>query len=235
MQVGSSLSKLSYIITQDSHLSNLCYNSINCPRGSFNFMAIRLEKEHNQEIDLRQRPLVFVDIETTGLDPNTHEIIEIACLVVDPQTLEVKKEYHSKVQPKHLETADPIALEKNKFSPEAWVSAKPLRQVLDELNTLAPSGMPVGYNVSFDRKFIEEAFQKERVVSNFDYHWIDIMSLVYWKLLSDRRLKRLKLIHVCKVLDVSLEEAHTAMGDIRATLAVYRYLKEEITSESLVD
>lgn len=189
------------------------------------------EKERSQEIDLRQRPLVFVDVETTGLDPFRHEIIEIACLVVDPQTLEVKKGYLTKAQPEHLETADPVALRKNKFSLEAWENAKPLNQVLEEINSLAPGGMFTGFNVSFDRAFIETAFRKEGVTSNFDYHWVDVMSLVYWRLFSDEKLKRLRLTHVCEVLGIPLEEAHTAMGDTRATLEVYRYLKGKELSD----
>ena len=53
--------------------------------------------------------LVFVDVETTGLDETRHEIIEIA-VIRGSQT------YHRKVQPQHIETASPRALEINGFS-----------------------------------------------------------------------------------------------------------------------
>lgn len=185
------------------------------------------EQEPDKEIDLRERPLVFIDLETTGLDSMQHEIIEIACLVVDPQTLEIQKEYYTKVQPEHLETADPKSLEYNKFSPEAWKEAKPLRQMLEELNNLVPGGEFIGYNVSFDRPFIENAIRKHRMMLNFNHHWIDVMSLVYLESFFNKKLERLRLTHVCEVLGIPLKEAHTAMGDTRATLAVYCYLKKK--------
>lgn len=194
------------------------------------------EKTKRNEIDFRQRLLIILDIETTGLDPDKHEIIEIGCLVVDPQTLEVIAEYSSKVQPKHLETADPQALEINKFSLEAWKEAKPLGEVMREFNMFAPGGVPAGFNVSFDRGFIEKAAREEEVELTIDYHWVDVMSLVYEGLFSDKRfegLEKLGLTHVCEVLGISHREAHTAMGDARATLEVYRCLRKAAISESL--
>jgi len=185
------------------------------------------ERESGTKVDLRHRPLVFIDIETTGLDPLQHEIIEIACLVVNPQTLEIRKEYHRKVWPEHLETADPASLGVNKYSPKTWHEAKSLKEVLKELNSLTPGGQFIGYNISFDRSFIENAAREYGMMLNFDYHWIDVMSLVYFKSLSDKKLERLKLTHVCEIWGIPLKEAHTAMGDVKATLAVYRYLREK--------
>jgi len=194
------------------------------------------ERKSGTKVDLRHRPLVFIDIETTGLDPLQHEIIEIACLVVNPQTLEIRKEYHRKVQPEHLETADPASLEVNKYSPKAWHEAKSLKEVLKELNSLAPGGQFIGYNVSFDRSFIENAAREYGMMLNFDYHWIDVMSLVYFESLSDKRLERLKLTHVCEIWGIPLKKAHTAMGDVKATLAVYRYLREkQATKKDIFD
>lgn len=54
-------------------------------------------KEPKKEINLQRRPLVFIDLETTGLDFIWHEIIEVACLAVDPKTLKIKKRFNRKV------------------------------------------------------------------------------------------------------------------------------------------
>jgi len=41
---------------------------------------------------MKKHPLAFIDLETTGLNPDTHEIIEIGCLVVrQPLTVEILK------------------------------------------------------------------------------------------------------------------------------------------------
>jgi DNA polymerase-3 subunit epsilon len=185
------------------------------------------EKDAIGKKSFRNRPLAIVDIETTGLDSEKHEIIEIAVLVVDLETLEITGKYHAKVWPKHLETADPRALEMNGYTKEAWRDAKPLKTVLDELNQLAPGAMFAGWNVSFDRPFIEKAARDEDTPLHFDYHWIDIMTIAYWELFSDERIERLSLTYVCEKLDIPFKKAHTAMGDITATLEVYRFLKRK--------
>ena len=173
----------------------------------------------------RNRALVFVDIETTGLDARVHEIIEIACLVVDPKTLEVTGQYHARVQPEHIETADPKALEINGYSEEVWRDARPIGQALQEINELSPGAMFAGWNVGFDKEFIEKAAREKEMLLRYDYHWIDVMPMVYDRLFQDKRIGSLSLAQVCEALGISLEKAHTATQDITATLAVYHFLK----------
>ena len=57
--------------------------------------------------------LCFVDVETTGLDPVRHELIELAAVRVDRHTLEPLDHVSVKVRPERLADADPKALEVN--------------------------------------------------------------------------------------------------------------------------
>lgn len=99
------------------------------------------------------------------------------------------------------------------------------------LNRLAPGGIFIGWNVSFDRPFLEKSAREKGLILNFDYHWIDVMSLFYEESFSNKDIKRLNLGHVCEVLGIKRKDAHTAMGDVKTTLEVYRYLrKEKITT-----
>ncbi len=54
-------------------------------------MPHNIYKGIDKKTDFRKKPLIFIDLETTGMDLCQHEIIEIACLVVNPETLEIKK------------------------------------------------------------------------------------------------------------------------------------------------
>ena len=51
--------------------------------------------------------IAFVDLETTGLDPSRHDIIEIGIVRVDARTLEVLDEYEALVAPKPPASAPP--------------------------------------------------------------------------------------------------------------------------------
>ena len=64
--------------------------------------------------------IVFVDLETTGLDPSRHDIIEIGIVRVDARTLEVLDEHEALVAPERLGEAQLDALAINGFTTAAW-------------------------------------------------------------------------------------------------------------------
>jgi len=177
-------------------------------------------------IDFKKRPLVFIDLETSGLDFLRHEILEIGCLVVDPQTLEVKKEFEVKVKPESLAKADPEALRMIGYSITGWRRAKSLKTALKELNRLAPGGMFVGWNISFDRPFLEKAAREKGIILDFDYHWLDVMSIAYERFLKEKKVNRFRLNFICEFLGIPRGRSHRAMSDTVAVLAVYRRLRQ---------
>ncbi len=188
-------------------------------------MSSSIYQSIEKKIDFRKQSLVFIDLETTGVDMDKHEITEIACLVVDPKTLKIKKRFERKVKPEHLETADPAALKLTGFSEKVWQKeARPIKKVLEELNKLAPGGMFIGWNISFDRPFLEKLVRGKGMMLNFDYHWLDVLSLVYEEFFSDKKPKRLKLTAACEVLGIPRGKKHTAMADTKATFEVYKAL-----------
>ncbi|MFC1727165.1 exonuclease domain-containing protein [Patescibacteria group bacterium] len=193
-------------------------------------LAIYKESQPKKESVFLKRPLVFIDIETTGLNPNRpdeHEILEIGCLVVDRESLKVLGEYCAKVVPERIESADPKALEVNHYSEDDWRGAKPLRQVIEELNDLAPGGLFIGWNVSFDRGFIEKAASQMRLPLNYDYHWLDVASMADFVLYpNSQEFSKPSLGAVCELLEIPHKEAHTALGDARATFTVYKALRK---------
>jgi len=65
-------------------------------------MSSNIYKGIEKKKDFRMKPLVFIDLETTGVDLCEHEITEIACLVVDPKTLKIKKRFIKKERAKTL-------------------------------------------------------------------------------------------------------------------------------------
>lgn len=177
-------------------------------------------------IDFRTRKLVFIDLETTGVDPEKHEIIEIAWILVDGQSFEVLSEFVAKVKPEHPETANPKALEITGYSEEEWGNAGLLKEALGKIIQLAPQGMLVGWNIYFDWSFLEKGFKKFNFVSQFDYHMIDVMVIAYSKLHSKPEIRELGLKKIATYFGIEFQEHH-ALEDIRATYQIFKKLMQE--------
>lgn len=138
--------------------------------------------EKKQWTPIGERPLVFLDVETTGLDPEENEIIEIALIAELPGDFkDLPKEvvptgdkslkyvaawrtihWSSKVKPQRLETAHPKALEVNGYAdhPEEWDDAPTFEELIPLLVYFLHDCLVIGHNVGFDIRFLEEAFKR---------------------------------------------------------------------------
>ena len=183
---------------------------------------------------MKKHNLAFIDVETTGLDPERHEIIEIGCIVAKQvpssngrgATLEILEEFESKVKPEHLETAEPEALRVNGYNSGDWLFAPDLTQVMKTVAEITPGANIIGQNVFFDWQFVDRAFKKTGVQNRMHYHRLDLMSMVFAKCYHDERLQRFNLGSLCEYFGVKNDAAHTALADIRATVEVYKKLLE---------
>jgi DNA polymerase-3 subunit epsilon len=170
-----------------------------------------------------QRPLLFVDLEMSGLDPQAHEIIEVAALVVPPSDFKIANSYYTKVLPEHIETADPKALEINHYSPKDWKEAISLRQMLQELSVLSGFCILSGWNVEMEWNFLIAALEKENLPYFFDQKLFDVWTLAYLKYYQRADLKKLKLATVSQDLGISIDN-HKPDSDIRATYEIFKKL-----------
>ncbi|ACY13394.1 3'-5' exonuclease [Haliangium ochraceum] len=170
------------------------------------------------------QPLVFIDCETTGLDPERHEILEIAAIRVHPQTLDEERELVLRVRPERLEDADPEALEVNGYRRRAWADAVSLGDAMAELAPMLEGAVLAGHNVAFDRRFLEAAWDcVGHRPENLDHHALDTAALAF-PLLMAGEIDSLSLTPVCAHLGVLRGEEHWAFDDVRASLGVAQRL-----------
>lgn len=122
-----------------------------------------------------KRPLAWLDIEATGLDPRNHRIVEVGCIVTtwDASTWmashhqivgthEEDWEIDAEARAMHeasglraLSLAEGVAQQRE----SDWLSAAAASRLVGFLRNHAPDGfMLAGVNVSFDRAFIEHYF-----------------------------------------------------------------------------
>lgn len=176
--------------------------------------------------------LAFIDLETTGLDPSRHEILEIAVVRVDGLTLEELDHVTLRVRPDRIENADPFALHVNGYSPDGWKDAVRLRDALLRIRPLLEGAVLAGHNVGFDRSFLDVAWRWASVKPpEMDHHVFDTGTLA-WVLVTMNASESLSLGPVCEALDIPHDEPHRALQDARASLEVARRLMPWVASWS---
>lgn len=139
---------------------------------------------------------IFLDIETTGLDPTWHHPIDLAFKVIDMTTGEEKASFQSLIKQPHTAWSqrDPASMEINGYTWDMLQTGKELEQVRLDILTLFKQldiqrgkAVFICQNPSFDRGFftqIIDVYTQERL--NWPYHWLDFASM-YWALLSQRK------------------------------------------------
>jgi DNA polymerase-3 subunit epsilon len=174
---------------------------------------------------MRKHNFVFVDIETTGLNLLSNEIIEIGCVVTN-SNLEIIEEFEIKIKPEHIENADPVALKVNHYDSDDWENAQSLKEAMKIFSEKVKDCIMVGHNVAFDAGFLEYAFNKTNLINTMHYHKLDTVSIAWAKMHDDPKLEHFSLREFCLLFDIKNERAHTALSDARATCELYKKLME---------
>ncbi|MDH5442651.1 MAG: 3'-5' exonuclease [Candidatus Nomurabacteria bacterium] len=179
---------------------------------------------------MKNKHLLFLDIETTGFDLGKHEIVEIGAVLVKQNwssavpTFELVKEFEVKVQPMRIQDADPTALRVNGYNEGEWIFAISLEQAMHQLAELGKDAIMVAHNIAFDAKFIEHAFETTGVNNALNFRKLDTISIAFAKLAKSPDVQRFSLNDLCEHFGVKNERAHTALADARATFELYQKL-----------
>lgn len=175
-------------------------------------------------MNLKDINLAFVDTETTGLSPETNEIIEIAAILYNPRKDEVLQEWERKAAPRNIKTASKIALDMNGYNDAPHTYVGDIKDIILEFADLVKGYMIVGQNIQFDINFIEKYFKEFNIDKEVHRHRKLEISSMAWPVLSKTDLKSMSLNAQCKHFNISNEGAHRALTDCHRTLEVYRCL-----------
>lgn len=168
--------------------------------------------------------LTIIDLETTGLDPERHEIIEIGAIVFDDKDFKIYHTLETRIQPTHIETAEARALEVNGYNEEDWQDAIPLAKALEHLALIASDSTMLAYNVSFDHSFLDKAYKDCGIETPFAYHRIDILSIA-WAKIPHAKVQSWKLRTICSYLNIIPEaKVHRGGAGAMKGFGVYKAL-----------
>lgn len=189
--------------------------------------------------------LVFIDLETTGLEP-WRPVMQVAAVAVARNLAELEH-FEAKVQ-FPTKWADPAALRKVHYSPAIWRrEARPARQVAQELaafltrhatvDMVSAEGRPyrvaqiVAHNAAFDGAFLRNWFDRLDLFFPGHFRMLCTVQRAVWLFQEDTSLTPpddYKLGTLCQYFGVRLrpEEAHDALNDVRATVQLYRAMTQ---------
>jgi len=178
---------------------------------------------------MKRHNLAFIDVETTGFDPETQEIIELGVVIARPtgddaMDYEIVDEIDLKIKPEHIETADPQALRVNGYDESAWIFAHSLEEAMKVFSEKTEGCIFVAHNLAFDYLFIDKAFQKTGVENKLFYAKMDTISIAFAKLHKKKDIDKFRLSKLCEYFGVENNKAHTALSDARATFEVFQHL-----------
>ena len=161
----------------------------------------------------------FVDIETTGLNPEIHEIIEICiirCVEGFPPLVWVEK-----LSPQRLDLADPRALDINRFTIKEWYDAKEQEEAARMISELTKDAILIGHNIRFDESFIAELLHQHGVKALYKRRLIDTITLAHEHI---PHIGSLSLENIREYYNWNLEGAHRAKKDALDCMRLYHRL-----------
>ena len=132
---------------------------------------------------------IFLDIETSGLDPFNHKILEIAIKLINLKNGSLEGEYESiALQTKETwKKRDLNSIAVNGFTWELIQTGKALNEIHSEIISLflkaninRDNSVFICQNPSFDRMFFVQLISTyEQEKKNWPYHWLDLASM-HW-------------------------------------------------------
>ncbi|UKA06092.1 oligoribonuclease [Photobacterium damselae subsp. damselae] len=176
---------------------------------------------------INEQNLIWIDLEMTGLDPETHKIIEIATIVTDAQlnilaegpvlAIHQPEEELAKMDDwcttTHTNSGLVERIRQSKITEQEAV-----RQTIEFLEKWVPKGAsPIcGNSIGQDRRFLYKHMPE--LEAYFHYRYLDVSTI-----------KELARRWQPEVLNgFSKKGSHLALDDIRDSIAELRYYRENI-------
>ena len=171
--------------------------------------------------------LLCLDTETTGLSPDKHQVIEIAAVLANSETLAEIEVLEVSVLLREGSEVHARALQVNGIDPysrEFLKRAKPGSVAVAQLIELARGAdVVLGHNVDFDLRFLAAEARAAGLL------WPSVRSectkLLAKSLVDSGKIENAKLATLCSHYGICNAGAHRALTDVRRTLQVYARLR----------
>lgn len=171
---------------------------------------------------------ICLDCETTGLAPESDQIIEIALVRFNfEQTID---SYETLIDPQILINPESIAIH---HITDAMVKGKPkVQEILPKVIEFIGKNIIVGHGINNDIAFLCSAAKQHQIPCNLHAHpYIDTLRLA--RLYGESPINSLEKLR--QHFNIAEEGAHRAMSDVIVNIEVFKYLSQRYkTTEELM-
>ncbi len=172
---------------------------------------------------------LFVDLETGGLYPTKHSILQIAAVITD---LDFKTQgyFMSYLKPHPELEITEYALSINQLKWHDLQNAPEEESVAAALHQFArlrgQTGRFAGYNCQFDLEFLALMWNRQNNINApYQVPWLDIYTCAKRRLGNNSGLPNFKLASVAEYFGINTAGAHDALEDLFMTIEIAKMLK----------
>lgn len=170
---------------------------------------------------------IFIDVETTGLNPYDHDLVELAAIAIEKKKnknewrINPKKYYHKRLLIQNEDNVNEEALEVCHYSESLWLkTAVGAEEGLLDFNSwlkdISPSEKPIGcaHNAEFDKSMILANSDRFKIFPYINESWIDSIAIwaIYKELMGLTHLGNSNKV-MCNYFKIENKKAHNALAD----------------------
>ncbi len=191
-------------------------------------MSFKVEKTGLSALPLNLVPAVVIDTETTGLDPASDRIVEIAAVRITDGQAEPDRAFQVMVNPGISIPSSSTAI--HTITDADVATADGIADVIPVFSQWIGNAIMIGYSIGFDLAVLKAEHQRH------DVRWqaprsLDVRHLVA---LIARDLPEQSLDTAAAWLGVPVTDRHRALGDAIVTLNVFQALLPKLKQRGIV-
>ena len=173
---------------------------------------------------MRDVSFAVVDFETTGINPETDRVIQVAAIVINGEG-EIVESFDTVVRPESPAQYVHGAEHVHGISAEQVAHGMPLREALEKVWTISEGNVFTAHNAKFDINFLHAESRRVGLDNTIDTY-VDTLALA--RKTDQERTRKHSLQALCEHYGIHHENAHEAKSDATATAELLIHLMREM-------
>ena len=179
--------------------------------------------------EMRNVSFAVVDFETTGLNPETDRIVQLAAIIVNGEG-DIIDSFDTIVKPESPTEYQHGAEHIHGISIEQVSDGMPLREALEQLWSINAGHVFTAHNAAFDLGFLHAESERVGIKGQVEVH-IDTLELSRRTTGTDTT-RRHNLFALCEHYGIERDQVHDAKSDATATAQLLMHLIKELGVET---